>query len=220
MPAEPNPYKVLERRALYDSQWIRLREDRFCHRRGREGHYAVCGFHRSACGVLALDDEDRVVLVGQWRYPMEQYSWEIPEGGGEEHESPFETIRREFAEEANLEADFWEPLVFFHPSNSSTDEEAFLFLARDLHASGGNHSAEDNEELAIHREPFQQCLQRVSSGEISDGLTAMALLSLHARRSGVSAIMESELAERFFQRPSEHPSAGRARWDHLSETRS
>ena len=133
IPAKPDPYEVLERKALYDSPWVRLREDRFRHRRGREGQYTVCGFQHSACGVLALDDEDRVVLVGQWRYPLEQYSWEIPEGGGEEHESPFETIRREFAEETNLEADTWEPLVFFHPSNSSTDEEAFLFLARDLH---------------------------------------------------------------------------------------
>ena len=220
IPAEPDPYEVLERRALYDSPWIRLREDRFRHRRGREGRYAVCGFQRSACGVLALDDQDRVLLVGQWRYPLEQYSWEIPEGGGEEHESPFETIRRELAEETNLEADSWEPLVFFHPSNSSTDEEAFLFLATDLHDSGGNHHAEDDEELVIHREPFQQCLQRVLTSEISDGLTTMALLSLQARRSGVSAVMNPELAERFFQRPSEHPSAGRARWNRLSETRS
>jgi 8-oxo-dGTP pyrophosphatase MutT (NUDIX family) len=215
IPEKPDPFEVLERRALYDSPWIRLREDRFRHRRGREDRYAVCGFQRCACGVLALDDEDRVVLVGQWRYPLEQYSWEIPEGGGEAHESPFEAIRRELAEETNLQADTWEPLVFFHPSNSSTDEEAFLFLATDLHGSISNHHAEDDEELVVHREPFQHCLQRVLSGEISDGLTTMALLSLQARRTGVPALMAPKLAERFFQAPSEHPSAGRARWDNL-----
>ncbi|MBL0313188.1 MAG: NUDIX hydrolase [Holophagaceae bacterium] len=219
IPAEPDPYEVLERRALYDSPWIRLREDRFRHRRGREGQYAVCGFQRSACGVLALDDEDRVVLVGQWRYPLEQYSWELPEGGGEEHESPFETIRRELAEETNLEAGSWEPLAFFHPSNSSTDEEAFLFLATELRPSNGHHQAEDDEELAVHREPFAQCLLRVLSGEISDGLTAMAMLSLQARRSGAPAMIPLRLAERFFQRPSEHPSLGRDRWNHLPETK-
>jgi len=218
IPAKPDPYEVLARRALYDSPWVRLREDRFRHRRGREGSYTVCGFKHSACGVLALDHEDCVVLVGQWRYPLEQYSWEIPEGGGEEHESPFESIRRELAEETNLEADSWEPLVFFHPSNSSTDEEAFLFLATSLHDSSGHHHAEDDEELVIHHEPFQHCLQRVLSGEISDGLTSMALLGLQARRSGVAAIMAPELAERFFQAPGEHPSAGRARWNHLSGT--
>ena len=203
---------------MYDSPWVRLREDRFQHRRGRQGLYTVCGFQHSACGVLALDADDRVVLVGQWRYPLEQYSWEIPEGGGEAHESPFETIRRELAEETNLEAGSWEPLAFFHPSNSSTDEEGFLFLATDLRDSNGHHQAEDDEELALRREPFQQCLQRVLTGEISDGLTAMALLSLQARRSGVEAVLDPRLTERFFQAPGEHPSTGRARWNRLSET--
>lgn len=217
IPTKPDPYEVLGRTALYDSPWVRLREDRFRHRRGREGLYTVCGFRHSACGALAMDDEDRVVLVGQWRYPLECYTWEIPEGGGKEHESPFDAIRRELAEEANLEAGTWEPLAFFHPSNSSTDEEAFLFLARDLRSSDGGHHAEDDEELMIHREPFQQCLQRVASGEITDSLTAMALLSLQARRSGVPPAMPAELAERFFQAPGTHPSEGKARWNRLSE---
>lgn len=218
IPAHPNPYSVLDRKALYDSPWIRLREDHFRHRRGREGAYAVCGFNRTACGVLAIDDEDRVVLVGQWRYPLEQYSWEIPEGGGEVSESPFETIRRELAEETGLEAEIWEPLAFFHPSNSSTDEEAFLFLATNLQASNRGHHAEDDEELLIHHEPFAQVIQRALGGEITDSLTVIALLALQARRSGVSNPMDTKLAERFFQRPQDHPSAGRKRWHGLQET--
>ena len=213
-PEHPDPYTVLSRRFVYDSPWIRIREDRFRHRRGAEGRYAVCGFRRTACGVLALDDQDRVVLVGQWRYPLEIYSWEIPEGGGDVSESPFEAMRRELAEEASLAARIWEPLCFFHPSNSSTEEEAFLFLATDLHAAEGHH-AEDDEELLLHREPFADCLRRVLSGEITDSLTVMALLALQTRRSGVSATLEPQLAERFFQRPVDHPSAGRARWEAL-----
>lgn len=213
-PEHPDPYTVLERRFVYDSPWIRVREDRFRHRRGAEGRYAVCGFHRTACGVLALDAEDRVVLVGQWRYPLEAYSWEIPEGGGDPSESPFEAMRRELAEEAGLAARIWEPLAFLHTSNSSTEEEAFLFLATDLEAAVGHH-AEDDEELALHREPFPDCLRRVLSGEITDSLSVMALLALQARRSGVAAVLEPALAERFFQRPADHPSAGRARWRDL-----
>ena len=213
-PDHPDPYTVIDRRFIYDSPWIRTREDRYEHRRGAVGRYAVCGFLRTACGVLALDEEDRVVLVGQWRYPLELYSWEIPEGGGDEGESPFEAIRRELAEEAGLSAQTWEPLCFFHPSNSSTDEEAFLFLATGLAPTDGHH-AEDDEELLLHREPFQDCLRRVLSGEITDSLTVMALLALQARRSGVAAELEGGLAERFFQRPQEHPSAGRARWKDL-----
>jgi 8-oxo-dGTP pyrophosphatase MutT (NUDIX family) len=214
-PTHPNPYEVQSRKLVYDCPWIRLREDRFRHRKGGEGLYAVCGFRRTACGVLALDDEDRVVLVGQWRYPLERYSWEIPEGGGEEHESPFECIRRELAEEAGLEARLWEPLAFFHTSNSSTDEETFLFLATDLRVLPQGHAPEDVEELMIHQAPFLDCLARVLSGEITDSLSAVALLALHAKRTGLTTALPGELAERFFQRPAEHPSAGRARWGNL-----
>ncbi|HJW43009.1 MAG TPA: hypothetical protein VJ463_01020, partial [Geothrix sp.] len=78
------------------------------------------------------------------------------------------------------------------------------------------HHAEDDEELMLHREPFADCLRRVLSGEITDSLTVMALLALQARRSGVPAELDPDLAERFFQRPAEHPSAGRARWEALT----
>lgn len=197
---------------VYDSPWIRIREDRFIHRRGAEGHYAVCGFRRTACGVLALDEQDRVVLVGQWRYPLEHYSWELPEGGGDEGESPFEAMRRELQEEAGLDARVWEPLAFFHTSNSSTDEEVFLFRATHLVDHPKGHAPEEDEELVLHREPFEQCLPRVFSGEITDSLTVTALLAEQARRTGVPGHMTPRLAERFFQRPAEHPSPGRARW--------
>lgn len=216
IPEHPDPYRVEGRQLCIDSPWIRLRQDRYRHRKGVDGSYLVVGFPRTACGVLALDAGDQVVLVGQWRYPLEQYSWELPEGGGEHHESPFEAARRELAEEAGLAARIWEPLAHFHPSNASTDEEAFLFLARDLHAAEAVHQPDGNEELVLRREPFAACLARVLSGELSDSLTAMAILALQARRSGAATALDPTRAERFFQRPAEHPSAGRARWNELA----
>jgi len=206
---------VLGRTPLYDSPWIRLREDTYEHRRGAKGRYAVCGFRRTACGVVALDDQDRVMLVGQWRYPLEQYTWELPEGGGEEHESPYECISRELVEEAGLTASLWEPLVFFHNSNSSTDEEAYLFLARGL--AEVPSAPELDEELLLLREPFDQCVARVLSGELSDALTVVAILALQARRSGAAGALAPELAERFVQTPAVHPSPGRARWSKLEQ---
>lgn len=214
-PLEPNPYAVRSRQLLYDCPWIRVREDRFTHRKGSEGRYAVCGFHNTACGVIAVDDQDRVVLVGQWRYPLERYSWEIPEGGGREDESPFACVRRELAEEAGLEAGMWRPLAFLHTSNASTDEEAFLFHATDLRALPGGASPEAVEELALHREPFEACVARVLVGEITDSLSVAAILALHAQRAGHASPLTQAVTERFFQRADEHPSPGRARWGNL-----
>lgn len=213
IPASPDPYEVRSREAFYDSPWIRIRKDAFKHRAGAEGAYTVVGFHHTACGVLALDERDRVVLVGQWRYPLERYSWEIPEGGGVPQESPFEAMRRELAEEAGLQARVWEPLLYFNPSNSTTDEETFLFLAKELSPADGE--AEADEELLLHREPFGDCLRRVMNGEIADSLTVVALLALQAKRGGIVEPMDAALAERFFKKPAEHPSEGRARWSRL-----
>lgn len=214
IPEHPNPYTVLNQKLLFDSPWIRLRKDRFRHRQGVEGQYPVCGFLRTACAVLALDDQDRVILVGQWRYPLEKYSWEIVEGGGEACETPFECAQRELAEEAHLKAQVWEPLLFTHLSNSSTDEEAFIFLATGLQEDY-NHTCDEEEELQLHREPFVDCIRRIQAGEITDGLSVIALMALQAQRSGIHGSLRPEVAERFFQAPDRHPSPGRARWDNL-----
>ncbi|BDU76667.1 NUDIX domain-containing protein [Mesoterricola sediminis] len=215
VPARPNPFTRESSRPVFDSPWVRLRVDHVRHRSGGESQYGVVGFRRTACGVLALDDEDRVVLVGQWRYPLERYSWEIVEGGGLEEETPFEAIRRELREEAGLEAAQWEPLAFLHTSNACTDEEAFLFLATGLSAAPGGTDFDDTEELACVREPFAACAARILHGEISDSLTVTAILALQARRAGVSAALDPALAERFFQRPDRDPAPGRARWSNL-----
>jgi len=74
-----------------------------------------------------------------------------------------------------------------------------------------------DEELLLLREPFDQCVARVLSGELSDALTVVAILALQARRSGAAGALAPELAERFFQTPAEHPSPGRARWSKLEQ---
>jgi len=214
-PQDPDPFRVTSSELIYDSLWIRLREDHFTHRNGATGKYTVCGFRHTACGVLALDEQDNAVLVGQWRHPLKQYSWEIVEGGGKDDETPFETIVRELAEEAGLQADYWEPLAYSCLSNSSTDEEAFLFVAKSLSPCPPGYHQDAEEELATLREPFRNCVRRVLSGEISDGLSVMAILAEHAKRSGVQQFMDPEIQERFFQAPAKFPSKGREQWNGL-----
>jgi len=215
VPGDPNPYSVTSSRLLFDSPWIRLREDIFTHRSGVEGRYPVCGFRRTACAALVIDKDDRVALVGQWRHPLQAYTWEIVEGGGLENETPLETIKRELAEETGLQAGLWEPLLYSNLSNSSTDEEAFVFVAKDLSPSLEGRHPDDEEELNLLFEPFQNCVRRVFAGELGDGLTMMAILAEHARRQGTVALMEPSVQERFFQAPANHPSEGRKWWDKI-----
>jgi 8-oxo-dGTP pyrophosphatase MutT (NUDIX family) len=196
IPENPNPYQTIKTSEIYASPWITVREDAFRHRQGAQGIYSVVSIKHQACGVVAIDDDDRLVLVGQWRYPLEEYSWEIPEGGGGLDESPIECMKRELAEECQLEARCWNPLGYYRPSNSKTDEEAFLFLAEGLSPCSGE--AESDEELMVRREPFSECLERISSGELTDGLTVTGIFMAHAYRKGLLPILSDELQQRFF----------------------
>ena len=137
-----------------------------------------------ATGVVALTDADEVVLVGQWRYALHGWSWEIIEGGSEPGEPPLEAARRELREEGGLVAAHWSPLGGeVHLSNSFTDERAHVFLATELSEVEAEPDA--TEVLELRREPLPACLEMVDSGEITDAMTIIALLRLdRMRRAG------------------------------------
>lgn len=198
VPENPNPYHIIKTSEIYSSPWITVREDAFHHRQGAQGIYSVVSIKHQACGVVAIDDKDRLVLVGQWRYPLREYSWEIPEGGGDPNESPLECMKRELAEECQLSARNWNPLGYYRPSNSKTDEEAFIFLAEDLSPCCGK--SENDEELMVRREPFNECLERISSGELTDGLTVTGIYIAHAYRKGLLPPLSNEMQQRFFKK--------------------
>jgi len=174
-----NPWKRLASRVVYENPWISLREDRVVRPDGNEGIYGVIDT-RVATGVVALTPELDVYLVGQFRYTMDQYSWEIVEGGGEHDEDPMDAAKRELQEEAGLIADFWEPLGGeLHLNNGYSSEKGFLYLATGLHAVEA--APEVTEDLQLIRIPFAEALARVLVGEITDGLTIIALLLLERR---------------------------------------
>lgn len=175
-----NPWHTLSSREVYENNWIRLREDRVIRPDGNEGIYGVVQFRNIAIGVLAVEDDGSIYLVGQYRYTLDRYSWEIPEGGCPEGEDPLSAARRELEEETGLRAESWRRLGEAHLSNSVTDEFAVWYLAEGL--TQGEHNPEGTEELVVRRVPFPEALEMVFKGEITDALSMLAIMQYSIMR--------------------------------------
>jgi 8-oxo-dGTP pyrophosphatase MutT (NUDIX family) len=145
----------------------------------------VVHFANLAAGVLVLDDDDRVLLVGQHRYPIDVYSWEIPEGGVPAGETALAGARRELREETGVEASDWRELARVHLSNSVTDELAILFIATGL--THGVATPDGTEDLAIRWMPFADVLAMTLDGRISDAMTVVAVERLGLQRAREAA---------------------------------
>ena len=161
-----NPWKTLSTKVVYENAWIRVREDAVIRPDGQPGIYGV---------------EDEVYLVGQYRYALDRYSWEIIEGGSDGDESALDAAVRELREEAGIEADHWVPLgPEIHLTNCHSNERGYLFLASGLRHVGAE--PDGTEQLALRKVPVAEALAMVDSGEISDAMTIMALLRLDRMR--------------------------------------
>jgi 8-oxo-dGTP pyrophosphatase MutT (NUDIX family) len=179
-----NPWKTLSSREVYDNPWISVREDAVVHPGGGRGIYGVVHYKNIAVGVLAFDGED-IHLVGQYRYPLERYSWEIPEGGCPEGEDTLDAARRELEEETGLRAAHWRKLGEAHLSNSVSDELAVWYEASGL--SQGEGQPEVSEELRVRRVPLREAVRMVLEGEVTDSVSIMAILHYQFLRSSSSA---------------------------------
>ena len=174
---EDNPWITKSSEQIYDNPWIRVREDKIVNPAGKDGLYGVVSFKNLAIGVVALDEEGYTYLVGQYRYTLGEYSWEIPEGGcpiGEEE--PLEAAQRELKEETGLVAKKWTKISRLHTSNSVTDEEGFLFLAENL--SAGEAEPEETEQLQLKKILLEDAIEMVMNDEITDSLSSIALLKV------------------------------------------
>jgi 8-oxo-dGTP pyrophosphatase MutT (NUDIX family) len=167
------PWTRRTRRVAYENPWVTVWHDEVERPDGSPGIYGVVHFAGSAVGVVVLDDDDRVLLVGQHRYTLDAYSWEIPEGGVPAGESPLDGARRELREETGVEATDWRELLTFHLSNSITDEAGVLFAARALRH--GEPQPDPTEELATRWLPFDEVMAMIADGRITDALSIMAL---------------------------------------------
>ncbi len=173
MANERNPWKTLSSELKYQNPWISVREDRVIRPDGNPGIYGVVSA-KVATGTVALTPEGSVYMVGQYRYPINRYSWEIVEGGAEINEDPILAAQRELREEAGLTAREWQPLGgAVHLSNCFSSEVAYLYLARGLEHVP--RQPDGTEVLEVRQAPLRDVLRMVDSGEITDAMSIIGL---------------------------------------------
>ena len=173
-------WQQLSSEVVYDNPWIQVRHDTVITPAKTEGIYGVVHFKNHAVGIVPVDDDGHVYLVKQSRYISGQLSLEIPEGGCPEAEHPLAAAKRELKEETGLSAQHWEPWLTMDLSNSVTDEQATIFLAQGLTA--GESQLEETEDIEVCRLPFQEAINHVLAGTITDAMSVAALLKMATER--------------------------------------
>lgn len=177
-----NPWQTIASKEIYDNPWIKVQEAQVINPNGNPGIYGTVHFKNKAIGIIPIDNEGFTWLVGQYRYALNEYCWEIPMGGGKIGIDILESAKRELKEETGLTAEKWTKIARIHTSNSVTDEEGFVFLAEELTA--GETEFEDTEALKIIKIKLSEAVEMVIRDEITDAISVGGLLKV-ARLRGL-----------------------------------
>lgn len=164
---------------VYENPWIQVFHEQVKRPDGSPGIYGRVHFRGTAVGVVPVDEQGNTWLVKQSRYTLDQYTWEIPEGGAPEGEDTQLCAGRELEEEVGLKAERLTELLRVHTSNSVTDEAGVIYLAEGL--SAGQQNLEASEDIEVMKLPLQEAVQMVLRGEITDAMSVSALLFLAVR---------------------------------------
>ena len=173
-------------RIVYENDWMVVREDEVTNPGGGRNLYGHVQFKNVAVAILPIDDRGHTRLVGQSRYTLGEYSWELPMGGAPLGEDPLEAARRELKEETGLMASHWRELMRLHLSNSITDEIGIVYVATGL--SQGDSAPEETEDLDVRSLPLSEAIDMALDGRITDALSAATLfrISLEQAKNGSS----------------------------------
>tara|TARA_R110002124_G_scaffold111501_1_gene265268 strand:+ start:973 stop:1518 length:546 start_codon:yes stop_codon:yes gene_type:complete len=177
-----NNWKTRSEKTVYDNAWLEISHREVINPSGNNGIYGLVKFKNKAIGVIPYDQDGYIYLVGQFRYAIDEYSWEIPEGGGAPDGEPLDAAKRELKEETGMTANVWTDLARIHTSNSATNEEGFLFVAEDLVM--GEAEPEETEVLVLKKVKLTEAIDMVMRSEITDSLSVCAILML-ARKKGL-----------------------------------
>jgi 8-oxo-dGTP pyrophosphatase MutT (NUDIX family) len=168
-----NPWTILDQKPVYENAWISLTEFQVINPSGGRGIYGKVHYKHIAVGIIPLDADWNTWLVGQYRFPLDQFSWEIPEGGGRMDEDPVDAAKRELIEETGLIAKDWIKIATMHLSNSVSDELAVIYLARNLEQKKAD--PEETEKLFIKKLHFDEVAAMLEKGLITDSMSVAAI---------------------------------------------
>lgn len=180
MNEEQNPWQIVAAKEVYNNPWIAVTEYDVINPAGNNGIYGKVHYKNIAIGVVPLDEDDNTYLVGQYRFTLNEYSWEIPEGGCPEGTLPLDSAKRELLEETGLVAESWTEIMKLHLSNSVSDEVCYIFMAKQL--TQQSPEPEETEQLTIKKLPFDEAYKMVEMGIITDAMSVAAILKIKLLR--------------------------------------
>lgn len=173
---ERGPWTIHSTKEVYDNPWIKVLEHQVTNPSGGSGIYGVVSPKNFAIGIIPFDRDYNTWIVGQYRFSIDQYSWEIPEGGGAKTTDPLVSAKRELKEETGIVAQEWQQVLECYTSNSIMDEKGIIYVAKNLEY--GQPSPGETEELTLRKLPFNELVEMACKGKIKDALALSGIFKV------------------------------------------